>query len=127
MGKFVSLWAEMGAEQWVVECLRLGYSIPFLSPPPLSLVPVVLSSYRVGSVRHQGLLGAVLALLAKDAIEPVAMPASPGFYGRLFVVPKPDGSWRPILDVSALNIYVRQTRFKMESSSSVLASVLRGV
>merc|ERR1711911_474569 len=70
--------------------------------------------------------GAVLALLAKDAIEPVAMPASPGFYGRLFVVPKPDGSWRPILDVSALNIYVRQTRFKMESSSSVLASVLRG-
>ena len=62
----------------------------------------------------------------KKAIEPVPLPASPGFYGRLFVVPKPDGSWRPILDVSALNVFVQQTSFKMESTASVLASVQSG-
>ena len=83
LGRFVSLWAVLGGGTGLVEC-PLGSSLPFLSPLPLSLVPVVLSSYREGSVGLQGLQGAVLALLAEDAIEPVAIPALPGFFRASF-------------------------------------------
>ena len=32
-------WRDRGAEPWVVEVLRLGYCLPFLSTPPLPLFP----------------------------------------------------------------------------------------
>ena len=32
-------WRDTGAEPWVVEVLRLGYCLPFLSTPPLPLFP----------------------------------------------------------------------------------------
>ena len=32
-------WRDRGAETWVVEVLRLGYCLPFLSTPPLPLFP----------------------------------------------------------------------------------------
>ena len=32
-------WRGRGAETWVVEVLRLGYCLPFLSTPPLPLFP----------------------------------------------------------------------------------------
>ena len=64
---------------------------------------------------------AVLDLRAKDAIEPAS--PDPGFYSRLFVTPKVTGSWRPVIDLSRLNRFVRLSRFRMETSASVLQSL----
>lgn len=58
--------------------------------------------------------GEVKAVLAKEAIEVVSGDKT-GFYNCLFVVTKATGSWRPVLDVSALNKYVLLTKFSMES------------
>ena len=64
-------------------------------------------------------------MLYKDALEIVLDPG-PGFYSRLFLVVKVTGGWRPVIDLSHLNGFVRLTPFKMETVASVLLSVRVG-
>ena len=61
-------------------------------------------------------------MLAKGALEIVPDPG-PGFYSRLFLVEKATGGWRPVIDLSTLNTFIRQTPFKMETVASVLNAV----
>jgi len=37
-------------------------------------------------------------LLQKGVLEEVKNPNSPGFYSRIFLVPKPGNKWRPVID-----------------------------
>ena len=108
-------------DPWVVQVLREGYQIPLLTFPPLSEVPIHLPSYSPSSIKGKALVSEINLLLAKGAIEPA--PPSPGFYSRLFVVLKASGSWRPVIDLSTFNKFVRGTKFRMETNQSVLSSV----
>ena len=67
----------------------------------------------------------ISTMLEKDALEVVENP-SPGFYSRIFLVEKASGGWRPIIDLSPLNSFVLQTKFKMETIASVMTSVREG-
>ena len=109
---------------WVVEVLRVGYRIPFVTPPPLSTHPVAFHSYFHSSVKAQALEEELSALLSKGAVEPA--PTSPGFYSRMFVVQKASGAWRPIINLSHMNKYIVKTKFRMETVQSVLGSLRRG-
>ena len=62
---------------------------------------------------------------SKDALEIVLDPG-PGFYSCLFLVEKVTGGWRPVIDLTHLNGFVRQTPFKVETVASVLLSVREG-
>ena len=112
-------------EPWVVEVLRVGYRIPFLSSPPLFPVPVPLPSYNPLSTKGVELEEATLGYIAKGVVELAPLP-SPGFYSRLFVVWKTSGSWRPVIDLSHLNRFVDVSHFQMETIQSVLLSVRQG-
>jgi ribonuclease HI len=57
--------------------------------------------------------------MLKGAVETVALTRSPGFYSRLFVVPKKNGKLRPVLDLSPLNAYLRRVRFRMETPLTI--------
>ena len=46
------------------------------------------------------------SLLEKQAIVRLTPPLSLGFYSSVFVVPKKDGGWRPIINLRELNRYV---------------------
>ena len=105
--------------------MKEGYQIPFLSAPPLSLVPKVLNSYKRNKEKLQALKEEVKTLLLKEAIE-VVQGEDAGFYNRLFLVPKENGEWRPVLDVSGLNKWVKKTHFSMESSRTVLQAIQPG-
>ena len=118
-------WAFEDLDPWVPRVLQFGYQIPFVCRPPLTTTPVAFPTYRQDSPRHQALQAAVEAMVAKAAIEPVN-PQSPGFYSRLFVVPKATGGWRPVIDLSPLNKSVSQTKFRMETPRQVLASIHLG-
>ena len=48
---------------------------------------------------------------------------SPGYYSRLFLVPKPDGSFRPIIDLKKLNQFLIVPSFKMETLFSIIAAL----
>ena len=56
----------------------------------------------------------VATLLAKQAIEEIPPPVSPGFYGHFFVVPKYGGGWRLVLDLLARNRFLQRISFHIE-------------
>ena len=114
----------IGSEEWVVSVLRDGYQIPFSTSPPLSAEPISLPSYSPSSSRGIALAKELKALQEKGALEPA--PQSPGYYSRMFVAPKSNGSWRPIIDLSSLNQHVEFTKFHMETPASVLRSIRPG-
>ncbi|XP_063797513.1 telomeric repeat-binding factor 2-interacting protein 1 isoform X1 [Pseudophryne corroboree] len=67
---------------------------------------------------------AIQSLLDSAVLIPVPVhQQGQGYYSSLFVVPKPDGSVRPILNLKGLNQYVTYYRFKMESLWSVIAGL----
>ena len=108
-----------------MEVLRYGYRIPFLCDPPLSRAPISLPSYNPSSIKGVALRDCSQALVAKSAVELAPLP-SLGFYSRLFVVWKTSGSWRPVIDLSTLNLFVDVAHFRMETIQSVLLSVRQG-
>ena len=46
-----------------------------------------------------------------------------GIYSSLFLVPKPDGTFRPIIDLKKLNIYLDIPSFKMETLFSIITAL----
>ena len=106
----------------MVEVLREGYRIPFLSQLPLSADPIPMPSYNPLSTKGVALEGVTLGLITKGAVELAPLP-SPSFYSRLFVVWKTSGLWCPVIDLPALNRFVDVSHFQMETIQSVLLSI----
>ena len=106
-----------------MEVLREEYAIPFRMPPPLSPTPIILDSYSPQSVKGRALDEEIQALHRKGAVEPA--PPTSSFFSRMFVVTKATGGWRPIIDLTTLNLNVDRTPFRMETSQTVLRAVRR--
>ena len=98
-------WEALGSSPKVVTTLREGYTLPFLFRPHLTRSPTVISNYH-NPTKQSFLVEALHQLINKNAVEPVQNQNSLGFYNRLFLVPKPNNRWRPILDLSTLNTFL---------------------
>ena len=122
---FWETWLCLGAGPKMVQILREGYTLPFRFRPYLTRSPSVVSCY-VNPLRNSYLLEALHQLMAKNAIELVQNQTSLGFFNRLFLVPKPNNSWRPILDLSKLNFFLKTEKFKMETQETIRTSLQQG-
>ena len=122
---FWQVWLDLGSSHRVVRMLRSGYILPFQNRPFLSRHPTVISRY-VNHRRNSYLSEALHQLISKNAVEPVQNPKSLGFFNRLFLVPKPNNKWRPILDLSNLNPFLKVEKFKMETPETIRTSLQRG-
>ena len=120
--KFWQVWAQEGSSPRVVSILKEGYNLPFGLKPPLTRVPLIRSGYA-NPLRNSYLQEALHSLLQKQAVEKVRVQSSLGFYNRLFIVPKPNQKWQPILDLSALNWFLKVKTFKMETPESIRLSL----
>ncbi|KAI2661137.1 Transposon Ty3-G Gag-Pol polyprotein [Labeo rohita] len=113
-----------GVSDWVLGIVKRGYSLQFARRPPRfsGVVPTVVMS-RDAHVLHSE----VMILLEKGAIE-VVHPAQSdsGFYSRYFLVPKKDGTLRPILDLRRLNQALMRRPFKMLTLKQILLHVRSG-
>ena len=64
--------------------------------------------------------------MSKNAVELVKNKKSLGFFNRLFLVSKPNNKWRPILDLSKLNLFLKAEKFKMETPETIRTSLQQG-
>ena len=112
----------MGAGPKVVQMLKEGYTLPFQIRPNLTRSPTIISCY-VHPHRNLYLLEALHQLT--NAVECVKNQESLGFYNRLFLVPKPNNKWRPILDLSNLK-FLKAEKFKMETPETIRTSLQTG-
>ena len=122
---FWQTWALLGANPRVVSILKDGYILPFKIRPPLVMDPLIVSGYAK-PLRNLYLKEALQALLQKEAVEMVRVRTSLAFFNRLFIVPKPNQKWRPILDLSALNKFLSVKTFKMETPETIRISLQQG-
>ena len=122
---FWQVWLSLGSNPRVVSILREGYQLPFKERPPLARFPVIVSGSSA-PLRNKKLNQALQSLGQKQAIEKVLVQSSLGFYNRLFLVPKPNKKWRPILDLSQLNLFLAPTTFKMETPETIRLSLQQG-
>ena len=118
-------WEALGSSPKVVTTLREGYTLPFRFRPHLTRSPTVISNYH-NPTKQSFLVEALHQLINKNAVEPVENPNSLGFYNRLFLVPKPNNRWRPILDLSTLNTFLNTGSFKMETPETIRTSLQSG-
>ena len=100
-------WEALGSSSKVVTALREGYTLPVQFRPNLTRSPTVISHY-VNPQRQSHLLEALY------------------IFGILFLVPKPNNRWRPILDLSTLNTFLNTELFKMETPETIRTSLQVG-
>ena len=109
----------------VVQILRERYTLPFWIRPKLTRSPTVISCY-VNPHRNSYLLEALHQLIDKNAVELVKHKTSLSFFNRLFLVSKPNNKWRPILDLSNVNLFLKAEKFKMETPETIRTSLQQG-
>ena len=116
-----------GTNSYIVNILRfcLHVTLQFLNLPPLVRQPIIMESNLTNLEKHSYLKLAVQELINKNVLEVVDHPKSPGFYVRLFLRPKLDGSWRKVIDLSGLNDYIVNQSFGMETVLGVQMSLER--
>ena len=123
--RFWETWLSLGSNPRVVSILKDGYNLPFKMRPPLTRFPLIVSGYA-NPRRNKFLKEALQSLITKQAVEKVVVRASLAFYNRLFIVPKPNNKWRPILDLSKLNLFLHSETFKMETPETIRLSLQKG-
>ena len=123
--KFWQKWSLLGVNPRVVSILRDGYILPFKNRPPLVRDPLIVSGYA-NPLRNLYLKEALQALLQKEAVEMVRVRTSLAFFNRLFIVPKSNQKWRPILDLNAVNKFLSLKTFKMETPETIRIFLQQG-
>ncbi|KAI7809562.1 hypothetical protein IRJ41_011558 [Triplophysa rosa] len=121
LANYESAWQTVAPPEWVMRTIMQGYRLQFVMKPPL--FNGVLSSHAEESSAHI-LNEEISSLLMKGAIQ-VVPPSliSQGFYSRYFLVPKKDGSLRPILDLRMLNKHLRKYNFRMLNHGTLACTI----
>lgn len=108
MSKFFKNWESLTVDPFILQCIR-GYQIPFIQAPDPALGKSNLQKFQSLEEVNQ----VIKSLLNKGAIEPCGFEEGQ-FLSPYFLVPKPDGSFRFILNLKCLNNYVSTAHFKLE-------------
>ena len=125
---FAHKWEKIDPGPWVLEVVSRGYALEFTSPPPTFNLrretPAPSDPAQLQTLRAE-----VESLLQKQATRRVAESEQlPLFRSSFFLAPKKGGSWRPILNLRALNKgYIRPRRFRMETIHRIAPLLERGM
>lgn len=106
---FIEQWKSFTQDPFVLQCVQ-GYKIPFVSKPKQIFIPKnkVASQIEIYAIESE-----IARLLSFGAIS-LSKPERDQFVSPIFLVPKPDGKFRFILNLKQLNKSVRCPKFKME-------------
>jgi len=92
-----------------------GFQIPFVGKPVQSQVPAMpcFPAEQLAQIQEE-----ISSLREKGAISVVTDPSHShtegAFFSTLFLVPKKNGSMRPVINLKALNKWMETPHFKME-------------
>ncbi len=123
---FYRQWEQLTTDVYIRPVVREPYRIDLSDPPPLSPVPIPMRLPHDAD-QLSSLVREVTALLDKGAIEEVnPLSLTPGFYSRIFLVPKKDGGFRPVFGLKALNAFVVKEKFKLTTPRVVTNALHKG-
>ena len=118
---FVQQWKEFQASRGIRKLVQFGYKMKFDTLPKLSQ-PRATFATSLPEEQMNVVRASVAEFVAKGAVRKLSKDEaknSPGFYSKLFTVPKPNGSWRMIIDMRKLNSHISKKKFKMQGLKDV--------
>lgn len=104
-----SKWEKITNDTEVLSTI-LGFYIPFHTKPVQIKEPLQREFSRVEQLEIRKCIDHLLAIGAVAIVS----PCKSQFLSTIFIVPKPDGKWRFILNLKELYKYVDNEKFKME-------------
>jgi hypothetical protein len=105
---FSKEWRSVTNDPWILQIVDSGFRIDFISRPFQSADPGECSmSQQMQAVCDEE----VSNLLRKKAISLASN--TPGFFSRIFAIPKISGGYRPIINLKNLNQHIHYSHFKM--------------
>ncbi|XP_077128602.1 uncharacterized protein LOC143784335 isoform X4 [Ranitomeya variabilis] len=114
---FTTQWEKITSSSWVLNIVRDGIKLKFSRVPHESYIITTLSS----PIQQQALELEIQTLISKRVLVQVPMgQEGRGFYSPLFLISKPDGSFRTIINLKKLNSFIENYTFKMESIRSTI-------
>lgn len=114
---FLHQWGKISNNSWILTQLREGLVFSFLNPPPTRFLVTKLTDMS----KHSALVLEIEELLKKEVLIPVPVAEEgKGFYSSLFLVKKPDETFRVILNLKPLNKFIVHQTFKMETIKSAV-------
>ena len=105
----LAAWNPITDSSWVLQCIQ-GYGLEFSQSPPRDNWPP-LCPY-LSKEQEMVLDQEIKDLLSKRAVE--LAPSKRGIFSPMFIVPKKDRGWQPIINLKRLNSYLEVPHFKME-------------
>uniref|UniRef100_H3B0A9 ribonuclease H n=1 Tax=Latimeria chalumnae TaxID=7897 RepID=H3B0A9_LATCH len=103
-------WERVTGDLWVLDAIQ-GYRLELVSHPVQDSWPRELRF----SLDKEALIRQELGkLVQKRVISPVNPDVGPGFVSTIFLVPKKESGWRPVINLRALNEFIVFRHFKME-------------
>ena len=118
--QFIDAWKLITNDSWILQAVS-GYKIEFHTQPVQRQLPGKIGFSLLGT---QLIDNEIQQMLAKGAI-PSASMVSRQFVSNLFIIPKKNGSLRPVINLKPLNEFVQYHHFKMEHLTHLL-DLLRG-
>ena len=108
-------------DPWILETVN-GHHLELAYTPRQRVPP----RQRSLSGKEQALVSEeVVKLIAKQAIREVT-EATNQFVSELFLVPKKDGSQRPVVNLKPLNRFIKRQKFKMEGAKVIRDLLQKG-
>ena len=103
------------SDPWILQTVA-GYQIEFDACPIQRIVPKEIS---FSDSQKELVSNDIQSLLEKGAIVP-SQDEKDQFISSIFIVPKPNGKVRPVINLRQLNLFVTYEHFKQETFSVVL-------
>ena len=109
------VWEKFTNDPWILQTIS-GYCIEFESEPVQFKIPkeIIFSEEQKRCVDFE-----IQELLEKGAIVHSEWEEIQ-YISNIFIVPKPDGRYRPVINLKYLNLFVRYEHFKQETFKTVL-------
>lgn len=111
---FYDQWLRLTNDKTILKWVN-GYSIPFIKKPKQDCK---LSRRKFNNTEFQNYANCIKRLQSIGAINK-CKPCKNQFISSYFLVPKPNGDYRFVLNLKKLNTFVSLSHFKMENFKSV--------
>ena len=110
LSRFCDVWRRKGCNGWVCKALEIRFQLCFRECAPRTCTPSPFVD-RGPLLKMKTLSALVHNMWRNEAIKIIRTASSPGFYSRLFLVPKTSGGKRPVIDISLLNTFLEIPHF----------------
>jgi len=109
LAQFITNWEKITQDGWVLQAIK-GYQLELVQPPwQLRPMPAINCS-----VEESKMISTEIGeLMSKGAVVETT-PSQGSFVSQIFLVEKKEGGQRPVINLKALNMFVKHEHFKME-------------